>query len=89
MDHITAYVPADDGGPPGQTRPENLAGLCRRHHRLKTHGGWSYTVPEPGIYLWRSPVGQRYLVDNTGTAPFTTPRPGGDVERREPLARTA
>jgi hypothetical protein len=56
---------------------------------LKTHGGWSYTVPEPGIYLWRSPVGQRYLVDNTGTAPFTTPRPGGDVERREPLARTA
>jgi hypothetical protein len=89
MDHITAYVPTDHGGPPGQTGPENLAGLCRRHHRLKTHGGWSYTMPEPGIYLWRSPSGQRYLVDNTGTAPVTTPRPGGDVKHCESLARTA
>lgn len=25
LDHIEPYVPPDDGGPPGQTRPENLA----------------------------------------------------------------
>jgi hypothetical protein len=24
-------------------------------------------MPEPGIYLWRSPQGRRYLVDHTGT----------------------
>jgi len=66
-DHIKPYVPPDDGGPPGQTTTHNLAPPCRRHHRLKTHGGWTYTMPEPGIYLWRSPAGRRYLVDHTGT----------------------
>ena len=67
------YLPPSAGGPPGQTTPGNLAPLCRRHHRLKTHGGWSYTQPEPGTYLWRSPHGRRYRVDHTGTAPSTTP----------------
>ncbi len=33
LDHITPY---DPDGPPGQTRPDNLACLCRRHHRAKT-----------------------------------------------------
>ena len=42
LDHIEAYVEMDDGGPPGQTRPDNLAPLCRRHHRAKTHRGWTY-----------------------------------------------
>lgn len=67
-DHVLPYTPPDDGGPPGQTAAHKLASLCRRHHRLKTHSGWSYTMPEPGIYLWRSPHGRRYLVDHTGTA---------------------
>jgi len=26
--------------PRGSTTPENLGPLCRRHHQLKTHGGW-------------------------------------------------
>ena len=72
-DHIKKYVPPADGGPPGQTRPDNLAKPCRRHHRLKTHGGWTYQMPEPGLYLWRSPLGRRYLVDCTGTTNLTTP----------------
>ncbi|MGZ4491781.1 MAG: HNH endonuclease signature motif containing protein [Nocardioidaceae bacterium] len=70
MEHITTFVPTDEGGPPGQTAPDRLAGVCRRHHRLKTHGGWSYSMPEPGIYLWVSPLGLRYLVDHTGTTPL-------------------
>ena len=37
LDHISPYVPIDDGGPPGQTHPGNLAPLCRTHHRVKTH----------------------------------------------------
>ncbi|HSE71260.1 MAG TPA: hypothetical protein VLA97_10930, partial [Nocardioidaceae bacterium] len=71
LDHVTAYVPPEQGGGPGQTGPGNLAAPCRRHHRLKTHGGWSYTMPEPGIYLWVSPLGRRYLVDHTGTTLVT------------------
>jgi hypothetical protein len=68
MDHLIPYVPPEDGGPPGQTGPHLLGSPCRRHHRYRTHGGWTYTMPEPGIYLWRSPAGRRYLVDHTGTA---------------------
>jgi hypothetical protein len=71
-DHIEEYHPPDQGGPPGQTAPDKLAGLCRRHHRCKTHGGWTYTMPEPGLYLWRSPRGRRYLVDHTGTTNIDT-----------------
>ena len=61
-DHIVPY-------PTGPTCPCNLAPTCRRHHRHKTHGGWSYTALEPGTYLWRSPHGYHYLVHATGTEP--------------------
>jgi len=71
-DHITPYRSPDHGGPPGQTGQDKIARPCRRHHRLKTHGGWTYTMPEPGIYLWRSPHGHRYLVDHTGTTNLTS-----------------
>jgi hypothetical protein len=29
-------------------------------------------MPEPGLYLWRSPRGRRYLVDHTGTTNLDT-----------------
>jgi hypothetical protein len=64
-DHV---VPHARGGP---TCTGNIAPLCRRHHRLKTHGGWSYTVLEPGTYLWSSPHRYTYLRDHTGTEDLT------------------
>ena len=67
LDHIEAYVEMDDGGPPGQTRPDNLAPLCRRHHRAKTHHGWTYQRNTHGTYTWTSPSGHRYTVDPRGT----------------------
>ncbi|RNL63050.1 HNH endonuclease [Nocardioides marmoriginsengisoli] len=67
-DHITPY---DPGGPPCQTCTDNLAALCRRHHRLKTHGGWTYSTLDPGTYLWRSPLGYTYLRDADGTRDIT------------------
>lgn len=73
MDHIVPYLAPEHGGPPGQTGAHLLGSPCRRHHRYKTTGGWTYTMPEPGIYLWRSPAGRRYLVDHTGTATLEHP----------------
>jgi len=69
LDHTTAYRKGTDGTPPppGQTRPDNLGPLTRRAHRAKTHGGWQVTQPLPGTYLWRSPLGYRYLVTPSKT----------------------
>ncbi len=61
LDHITPYVPTDEGGPPGQTHPGNLAPLCRTHHRVKTHTAWDYTrLDDGGSYAWTSPTGHQY-----------------------------
>ena len=52
LDHT---IPYDDTGPPGQTRPDNLAPLCRRHHRAKTTGRWRYHRQPDGTYQWTGP----------------------------------
>ena len=72
LDHITPYVDPDEGGPPGQTRPDNLAPLCRRHHRAKTTGAWSYQRTAPGTYLWTGPAGLTAIVTPTGTITLPT-----------------
>jgi 5-methylcytosine-specific restriction endonuclease McrA len=60
QDHTVPYVPMDEGGPPGQTSPANLACLCRRHHRLKTFTGWTYQRAGPDTYTWTNPHGLTY-----------------------------
>ena len=59
LDHITPY---EENGPPGQTRPDALAALCRRHHRAKTFRRWRYHRTPTGSYQWTGPQGQTYLV---------------------------
>ena len=46
----------------GETKPENLGLLCRRHHRLKTHGRWTLISNSDGSCEWTSPVGKKYFV---------------------------
>ncbi len=46
----------------GTTSPQNLGALCRRHHRLKTHGGWELESSSDGSCIWTSPHGKRYPV---------------------------
>jgi len=58
LDHIEPYRSPDDGGPPGQTHPDNLAPLCRHHHRVKTHGRWAYRRLPDGGYRWTTPTGR-------------------------------
>jgi 5-methylcytosine-specific restriction endonuclease McrA len=75
LDHTVEYVPPDQGGPPGQTSTVNLAPLCRKHHRAKTHPSpagpsWHYRVLTPGTWLWTSPHARRYLVHPDGTTPL-------------------
>ena len=66
LDHV---IPYSEGG---STSSDNIATLCRRHHRLKTHhSGWGYTVLEPGCYLWSSPHGYQFLRDHRGTTDVT------------------
>lgn len=56
IDHAKSW---DEGG---ETRPGNLGYLCRRHHRLKTHGGWKLESFEDGSCNWISPAGKSYFV---------------------------
>ena len=60
-DHVIPYAEG------GTTRSDNIAPLCRRHHRLKTHSAWTYTMLEPGSFLWSSPHGYQFLRDHHGT----------------------
>jgi hypothetical protein len=53
----------------------NLAALCRRHHRLKTHSPWTYLVVDPGSYLWTSPHCYQFLRDRSGTVDVSSDRP--------------
>ncbi len=63
LDHVEPYVPPEEGGPPGQTRPEGLAPLCRRHHRAKTARAWSYRRERDGTYTWTDPGRRTHRVD--------------------------
>jgi hypothetical protein len=49
--------------PPPLLRECNLAPLCRFHHRLKTHGGWTYERIAPRTFRWTSPLGHVYIND--------------------------
>ena len=59
LDHITAWAAG------GATESWNLAPLCRLHHRLKTHGHWTYTRLTKTSFEWTSPLGRVYLSDLT------------------------
>jgi hypothetical protein len=67
LDRREPFEDPGDGGPPGQTSSESLAPLCRRHHRAKTSGSWSYERVDPGTYLWTGPAGLSVLVTPRGT----------------------
>ncbi len=76
LDHVIPYAEG------GTTSSDNIATLCRRHHRLKTHhSGWGYTVLEPGCYLWSSPHGYQFLRDHRGTTDVTRDRTSHPPDR--------
>jgi hypothetical protein len=85
VDHIVEYdhdAEAEGRPQPGPTQTDNLACLCRFHHRLKTHSAWTYRMVEPGVFEWTSPHGHRYRRDRTGTTPIDPPDPPGIPQPR-------
>ena len=44
----------------GPTRVDNLAPLCRRHHRIRHHSGWTHHPLPNGDHLWLSRLGHTY-----------------------------
>jgi len=61
--HTDHSIPA----PLGPTSVDDGGPLCPRHHRVKTHGRWRLSQPFNGIYVWLSPTGHLYVVDNRAT----------------------
>ena len=61
LDHILEYLRN------GRTASDNLAPLCRGHHRAKTFADWSYVRLGPAEYLWTSPHGYRFVTDRNST----------------------
>ena len=87
IDHVIAHDPdaeAEGRPQPGPTATENLAALCRSHHRLKTHSAWRYAVVAPGVFEWTSPHGYRYRRDRHGTTALDPPDPFDGVHVPRP-----
>ncbi|MFM8896234.1 MAG: DUF222 domain-containing protein [Actinomycetales bacterium] len=77
IDHA---VPWNQGG---TTSPSNLGALCTRHHRMKTHAGWSIQDSDlSGACIWVSPHGRTYA--HVPAPPLEPGFPGRGTSRRAP-----
>lgn len=65
LDHTVPYQ--HQNSPPGQTSVEGLAPMSRYEHRTVTHGGWQRRKPDPTTMIFRTPHGNVYLTNRTGT----------------------
>ena len=82
VDHTVAW---EDGG---DTALENLAPLCKGHHKVKHHGGWHLRqIPESGGAVeWTSPAGRRYEVRPERRVPvFTVASEGSRIHASDHL----
>ena len=66
LDHTIPYDHTR-GGPPGQTRIDNLAPISRRAHRAKTARFWKLQQYDGGWLEWTSPAGYHYATGPFGT----------------------
>ncbi len=94
IDHTIPY-------PFGPTHASNLKCLCRKHHLMKTFGGWDDVQLSDGTVMWTSPSGRKYTTQpgsrlffptwDTTTAdlppPPTLPPPTCDRGLMMPLRR--
>ena len=60
--HLTDIDHSQSWESGGSTSAANLGLLCRRHHRMKTHGGWKLESNSDGSCTWTSPNGKVHRV---------------------------
>ncbi|WP_438353233.1 DUF222 domain-containing protein [Microbacterium sp. CJ88] len=70
LDHTVAW---EHGG---VTSTANLAPICKGHHLVKHHGGWSVSQDRGGggALVWVSPLGRRYVSGPERRMPEFTPQ---------------
>jgi hypothetical protein len=74
LDHTVAY---HNGG---RTHASNLKALCRKHHLLKTFGGWRDKQLPDGTVIWVLPDGHTYVTTPGSAILFPTLcAPTGDL----------
>lgn len=79
LDHTVAYR---DGG---WTHASNLKALCRKHHLLKTFGGWRDKQLPDGTVIWVLPDGRTYATTPGSALLFPSLCvPTGDVPPCDP-----
>jgi hypothetical protein len=62
--------------PTGATSVDNLAAICRHHHRMKHRAGWTVRRRADGAHVWISPQEREYLNPPIPLAqPTPTPPP--------------
>jgi hypothetical protein len=70
----------------GHTVETNVGPACRRHHPDKQRG-WSLTQPQPGHFVWISPLGRTYRTQGGPVRPELPepdPPPEGTDRREDP-----
>jgi hypothetical protein len=68
--------------PTGATSADNLAAICRHHHRMKHRAGWTVRRRTDGAHIWISPQEREYL---NPPIPLAQPTPAAEsVVRRTP-----
>ncbi|BDZ65947.1 HNH endonuclease signature motif containing protein [Agromyces mangrovi Wang et al. 2018] len=76
LDHTTDWAHA------GETRHDNVAHLCRKHHRLKHKTAWRVTQESDGQLHWVSPAGREYTT--SAESPFRE-KPPSETAAPEPV----
>ena len=83
IDHTIPY-------PHGPTCASNLGCACRKHHLLKTFGGWLNRQLPDGTMIWTAPDGQTYTTYPGSRIPFPSLcRPTAPVTATAPATATA
>jgi hypothetical protein len=66
--------------PKGATSADNLAAICRHHHRMKHRAGWTVRRRADGTHIWISPQEREYLNPSIPLAqPTPPPKPAAHI----------
>jgi hypothetical protein len=70
--------------PTGATSADNLAAICRHHHRMKHRAGWTVRRRADGTHIWISPQEREYLNPPIPLAQ-PTPPPEPSPQKQPPI----